>query len=180
MWDKENNYLRLHRRLTPDHFQLNSTLKMRNHLAVQVLNSDMLYLLQNYQASMTNPSDIAATVELVRITSDLIKAYYSSEPITNTQDERLTILASIAAYFHEWHDYCKKEGLTLKQNFITIHSYQDIITCIDGFIYLCRQRCATHPIIPRIINSDVCENIFCQARTSYNGPNTHPDASQYR
>ena len=81
MWDKENNYLRLHRRLTPDHFQLNST--------------------------------------LVWITSDLIKAYYSSEPITNTQDEWLTILASVAAYFHEWHDYCKKEeGLMLKENLI--------------------------------------------------------------
>ena len=48
-WDNSNNFLRIHRKLTKDNFFLNCTLKMRNHLAEQVLNSDMSYLMENFQ-----------------------------------------------------------------------------------------------------------------------------------
>ena len=44
-WDQQHS-LPLHHRLRPDHFDLTSSSLMRNHLAEQVLNKDMLNLLK--------------------------------------------------------------------------------------------------------------------------------------
>ena len=52
MWDNVNHTLRIHCTLTDEHFYLNKALKMRNHLAEQVLNSDMLLLMQQYTKSL--------------------------------------------------------------------------------------------------------------------------------
>ena len=51
IWDKNNHTLRIHRKLNDEHFYLNNALKMRNHLAEQVLNSDMLFLMEQYSKS---------------------------------------------------------------------------------------------------------------------------------
>ena len=44
-WDQQHS-LPLHHKLRPDHFDLTSSSLMRNHLAEQVLNKDMLNLLK--------------------------------------------------------------------------------------------------------------------------------------
>lgn len=46
MWDQESCSLPLHERLTNQHFELDPALKMRNHLAEDVLNDKMLFLMQ--------------------------------------------------------------------------------------------------------------------------------------
>lgn len=45
-WDQECFSLPLHERLTPQHFELDSAAKMRNHLAEDVLDCKMLFLMQ--------------------------------------------------------------------------------------------------------------------------------------
>ena len=64
-WDCNTHYLRIHRKLTNDHFNLNSYLEMRNHLAEQVLYSYMLILFIAYQKSLTNPTIWGAVIELL-------------------------------------------------------------------------------------------------------------------
>ena len=183
LWDKAANFLRIHRKLTDDHFHLNSTLKMRNDLAQEVLNSDMLYLLQTYRDYLVDGSHMLPAIKLVQITSDFISVFRSPDPIQTLHDERLAILVSVKTFFEDWKSYCveqeAKEKLE-KQPYITEQCHQDLLSCIDGFISLCHQKIASTSITPRIINSDVCENIFCQQRTTYNGPNTNPDAAHYR
>ena len=45
-WDQSNNSLKIHERLTEEHFNLGYASKMRNHLAEEVLSKKMIYLLQ--------------------------------------------------------------------------------------------------------------------------------------
>ena len=46
MWDQSNFSLPVHERLTEQHFELDSAAKMRNHLAEDVLDRKMLFLMQ--------------------------------------------------------------------------------------------------------------------------------------
>ena len=180
-WDYNSNYLRLHRKLCKDHFLLNSNLKMRNHLAEQVLDSNMLYLMERYQQTLSDPSQLNACVSLLRVTSSFISIFRSAEPITSTTDDRLTELGKILAFFTDWEAHYKEEKhVNDKPTFITNESFVDLKYCIQGFVALCHERIPPATIVPRLVNSDVCENVFCQHRANYNGANTNPDASHYR
>ena len=181
-WDVQNNFLRIHRKLTRDHFYLSNTLKMRNHLAEEVLNADMLLLLKEYQKHNSTP-EIEAMIQVVNITSPFISIFRSNEPINHMQDERITKLSEIQGFFSDWHRFCqeKKDPSCKVGNFITVEAYQDLLSCIEGFIHLCDYRVSLgKSVTPRLINSDVVENIFCQQRATYSGANSNPDASQYR
>ena len=183
IWDKRTHFLRLHRKLTEDHFHLTTSLKMRNHLAEQVLNKDMLYLLQQYQKTLPNPDSLNDTLLLVETTSKFISTYRSSQPIQSVQDERLIILSSVQSFFVDWHEFVLKQGSNAKEckkMFMTDETFFDLKSCIEGFIALCHQEIDSHPITPKLINSDIVENVFCMQRAIYGGANTNPDANQYR
>ncbi len=45
-WDQDNFSLPIHEKLTLEHFELDSSNKMRNHLAEDVLDTKMLFLMQ--------------------------------------------------------------------------------------------------------------------------------------
>ena len=45
-WDQRNSSLTIHERLTEEHFLLGYASKMRNHLAIDVLNKRMLFLMK--------------------------------------------------------------------------------------------------------------------------------------
>ena len=122
-WDCSNHYLRIHRRLTPEHFELNSSLKMRNHLAEQTLNSDMLILLQAYQESLEDPSEINVTIDVVQQTSRLVDIFRSHVAVTSNKDPRLKELASVLAYFEDWHDFCKGEKKTRIKRWNISHNW---------------------------------------------------------
>ena len=51
-WEVYSNPLKVYQQLTQDHFFLNSQLKMRNRLAEDVMNQDMLHLMECYQKSL--------------------------------------------------------------------------------------------------------------------------------
>ena len=46
--------MRLYRKLTKEHVNINNADKMRNHLAINVFNKDMLNLMHVYQSSLEN------------------------------------------------------------------------------------------------------------------------------
>ncbi|XP_070548616.1 uncharacterized protein [Ptychodera flava] len=48
-FDQDKHSLPLHHRLTPEHFDLGPASRMRNHLAEDVLNRDMLYLMKAFK-----------------------------------------------------------------------------------------------------------------------------------
>ena len=182
-WDCNNHYLRIHRKLTPEHLELNTSLKMRNHLAEQILNSDMLYLMRQYQKTLSDPSSVEGTVDLLCETSKLVEIFRSHMPLTSLEDERIDQLREVCVHFRDWNYFCKaqKDSLVTKKDiFITMESYNDLQTCINGFIALCEQCVDGTPIIPALVNSDVVENIFCQQRSLYRSASANPDASQYR
>ena len=183
LWDRCSNYLRVHRRLTPDHFNLNSSLKMRNHLAEHVLNTDMLFLVKQYQQSLADGSCLNAVISLLEVTSKYISIYRSRDKILTLHDSRLDILREILRFFCDWELFCKSNKTLMTDNkhmFITSECFEDLKSSILGFIELCKLNLPDHPISPHLINSDICENIFCQQRTMYSGANTNPDAYQYR
>jgi hypothetical protein len=59
----------IHRKLTEEHILLTPVSKMRNGLASDVLNSEMLYLMKLYQGTLDNPARLASTMELLENTS---------------------------------------------------------------------------------------------------------------
>jgi hypothetical protein len=63
---------------------------MRNHLAEEVLNSEMLHLMELYKESLGQAGlKLSATIELLRCTSVLIKNFRDKRPITNISDDRI-------------------------------------------------------------------------------------------
>ena len=75
-WDISSNTLKVYQQLTQDHFFLNSQLKMRNRLAEEVLNSNMLHLMELYQRSLGDKgSELNGSIELLGKTSVLAKVF---------------------------------------------------------------------------------------------------------
>lgn len=65
----------IHNKLTEEHINLTPSSKMRNELAIQVLNKDMLYLMKAYQATLHNPQNLASSIELLENTSKLVDIF---------------------------------------------------------------------------------------------------------
>ncbi|KAJ7370716.1 hypothetical protein OS493_030472 [Desmophyllum pertusum] len=76
-WDQASCSLPVHEKLTTQHFQLDPASKMRNHLAEDVLDHKMLFLIQKYQEDINDRgkdgSEIEATICLLKHTSNLIE-----------------------------------------------------------------------------------------------------------
>jgi hypothetical protein len=94
----------IHRKLTEEHILLTPVSKMRNGLASDVLNSEMLYLMKLYQGTLDNPARLASTMELLENTSILVNIFLDKRPITNLQDNRLKKLEDVLSYFKNWEN----------------------------------------------------------------------------
>ena len=184
-WDQKNA-LQLHRKLKNDHLYPNQQTKMRNHLAEEVLNVDMLDLMSQYQASLTNKTVLAGPIELLQKTGRMIIIFKDMRPIKNVNDERIPELMEINDWFNKWLNSTQLEDISSKEKSKRVMSYQcheDVQACLLGFCELCHlvlSNSKTAFVTPALINSDVIENHFCQHRATYNGANTNPTALQYR
>ena len=68
----QQNALQLHRKLTNEHVFPMSYGKMRNHLAEEVLNKDMLNLMLEYKTSLAHQGEVLnGVIELLRNTSKM-------------------------------------------------------------------------------------------------------------
>lgn len=187
-WDQQNG-LQIHRRLTNEHIFPSQQCKMRNHLAEEVLNCDMLHLFLQYQSHLgAKGSVLNGTIQLLRQTSALINIFRDVRSVSNLNDNRLKQLQEILSWFGEWKSGIQAKSLLKKEKTSCLMSTQcmeDLESCIIGFIELC-SKLLTHEnnvnifLTPALINSDVVENEFNQQRSTYNGANTNPNALQYR
>lgn len=184
-WDITTNPFPIHRRLTNDHICLTSASKMRNYLAEDVLDAEMLNLMLNYQNSLSNENalNLSGTVALLQQTSVLISVFRDSRPIHQPSDERLQKLKEVVNWFDSWEvSNMKSEKIRSKEKSLISHqTRQDILSCIYGFLDYCSTRLSLQhtSIIASRFNSDVIENVFCQQRGLHNGNNTNPTYLQY-
>ena len=119
IWDKKNYNLRLHRKLSNDPFHLNNALKMINHFTDQVLNSDMLFFMQEYSKYLEDPPKLKATIDLLKYTSNIIDIFRSSLSICSSNDKKLKSLQNSLDFFHTWNCYCEAHKEKGKSIFCT-------------------------------------------------------------
>ena len=173
--------LRIHRHLTKEHIELTSSSKMRNRLAEQVLDKDMLFLVKSYQATLDQPEVLASTVQFLENTSVLVDIFTDRRPICETTDRRLQQLGNVLNFFNTWEsDVTKSVLYTPAKHLLPQETRDDLNSSIVGFTMMCSDLLGKgDSITPAFMNSDVVENHFCQQRGTCNGMNTNPTLAQY-
>jgi hypothetical protein len=180
LWDKQNAF-QLHKKLTNEHLFPSTQSKMRNKLAEDILDSEMLHMMQVYQIHLGEKGSVlTGAIEFLQNTSKLIDIFHSRKPVKSMADERLIELQTINDWFLKWES---SPYLTSK-HLMSAQCHEDIHSCIVGFLKLCelllhKKDCSIF-ITPALINSDLVENTFNQVRSTYNGANTNPNALQYK
>jgi len=186
-WDQQNG-LQLHRKLTSEHINLDSQLKMRNYLAEDVLNSEMLHSMKVYQKHLGDKGIVLnGIIELLEHTSKLVDIFRDMRPIKTLSDNRICQLKEVDMWFTEWessvkgdHDMSKTEKTKC---LMSQQCHEDIHASLQGFVALCETVHSMDTplsITPALVNSDCIENIFNQQRSTYNGANTNPTSYQYK
>lgn len=136
-----SNTLKVYQQLTQDHFFFNSQLKMRNKLAEDVLNENMLHLMTCYQRSFGDKGEeLQGSIELLQHTS-VIKNFKYARPIISYSDERLDENRKVL----EWFCTLEKQNKSLtninkKELEKSLFSYQtmeDIRSLLMGFDEMC-------------------------------------------
>lgn len=178
-WDKGNSF-QVHRKLTNEHVNLTCHTKMQNLLAEEVLNSEMLYSMTQYQVYLGSKGiELNRTIELLTYTSKLKDVFRDMRPIMHLGDDRLGELREISAWFNKWKCNSKDKAKAC----MSYQCHEDIQSCTIGFIELCSMviHQTRHVFVtPGLVNSQAVENIFNQQRSTYNGANSNPNALQYR
>ena len=104
--------LRLYRKLSKDHVDVTNAAKMHNHLALNVLNGDMLNLMHTYQSNLTDPHELDSAILLLEHTSILVDIFANIHwKIETLQDARIQKLLQVLNFFHTWENEfeCSKE-----------------------------------------------------------------------
>ena len=154
---------------------------MRNRLAEQVLDKDMLFLVKSYQATLDQPEVLASTVQFLENTSVLVDIFTDRRPICETTDRRLQQLGNVLNFFNTWEsDVTKSVLYTPAKHLLPQETRDDLNSSIVGFTMMCSDLLGKgDSITPAFMNSDVVENHFCQQRGTCNGMNTNPTLAQY-
>ena len=176
------NGFAIHHKLTEEHIILTPASKMRNQLAVHVLNKDMLYLMRSYQATLPRPEILASTVKLLEHTSQLVEIFCTQNQTVSSMDNpKFEKLRNIINFFNTWEETVDKSVMLVNsKNLITRESREDINSSLMGFISLCEIMLKNgNSINPGYMNSDLVENLFGQQRGIRNGANTNPTLAQY-
>lgn len=155
---------------------------MRNRLAEEVLDANMLHLMEGYRDSLDSNHATAfeSSIEFVKHTSKMVKIFRDSRAIRHYEDPRLNELREVLKWFRNWEKQIKDKGITNKEKekcLISFQTREDIVSCLLGFDELCKERFKRSfgSIVPSRINSDAVENIFSQQHGIHNGANTNPD-----
>lgn len=182
-WDISSNTLKVYPQLTEEHFHLNSQLKMRNKLAENVLNKDMLHLMEIYQKTIGEKgADLNSSIELLKNTSVLVEIFRDKRPLKTYEDSRLMELRNVLLWFRNWEKSVINSNISNKEkSLLSSQTREDIVSCIKGFDSMCFEKFkrSSGSIIPARINSDPIENIFSQQRGIHNGANSNPDYLTY-
>lgn len=184
-WDISTNPFPVHRKLSNEHMFLTSESKMRNRLAEDVMDADMLHLMEVYQSSLESQEALKlnSTISLLKNTSVLVSVFRDPRPITKITDKRLSDLLEVLKWFQSWETSVlnNKEIKNKEKALISHQTRQDIVSCINGFYEFCALKLKKngYTINASRFNSDVIENIFSQQRGLHNGCNTNPSYLEY-
>ena len=185
-WDQKSP-IQIHRKLSKEHIDLNSKTKMRNHLAEQVLDKDMLQLMLEFQKSEgANGCHLDGTIQLISATSEIISFFRDTRPLLSPDDVRMDKIQAALTWFLEWEQTILSDSdLTAPQRnrkLMSDKTRDDLASCVHGFQELCLMWLKKFPdnsLYQHRINSDVLENSFCQQRGLHNGANTNPNLLTY-
>ena len=180
-WDRSNP-IQIHPKLSHAHIALDNAAKMRNHLAEEVLDNNMLDLFLNLKEAHGNDgTKFDGAIAFLRQTSLIVAFSQDSRPIDLIEDDRLQTLLGVNQWFKDW------ETNVLKQNdaplparnkmLMPAETRQDLDSSLKGFVCLTKHRLTLSPgssVVPGRMNSDSIENHFCQQRGIFNGNNTNP------
>jgi hypothetical protein len=158
LWDISTHPFPVHHQLSQDHIYLTSEAKMRNHLAEQILNEEMLHLMKLFQQSLgEGGSQLNSTVKLLENTSVLIRNCRDSRAITDPSDDRLQQNHAVMDFFVDWEkSIASNTNNKNKESFMISHqTRQDIISSILGFEELCKLESRLHPDSVEIISLSV-------------------------
>ena len=156
-WDRQNP-LQIHHHLTHEHLFLDSASKMRNRLAEDVLNTDMLQLFLERSESMGERGvSLRGCVDILKQTSRLIDILDDSRPINDPADERLEQLESVNRWFKRWEEeVMANTGLSTKEKrrrLLSAETREDLESSIIGFVTLVRNRYDFNIYMPNAICS---------------------------
>lgn len=85
---------------------------MRNHLAEDVLNCEMLHLMKLYRSSLGDIGHkVDKTIEMLTHTSALIRNFRDSRPITDASDDRLKENNDALQWFIKWEQIVKEDKM---------------------------------------------------------------------
>lgn len=172
----------VHPKLTEEHIKLTPAAKMRNSLAIEVLNRDMLYLMKLYLATLQNPENLTSSIRLLEQTSKLVDIFCTrNRPISSLDDNRFEMMHNALNYFKSWEDDVKKSlMLVASKNLMTQETRTDINSALHGIISLSKITLnGKNSLNPGYLNSDIVENLFGQQRGVRNGLNSNPTLAQY-
>lgn len=184
-WDEQTNSRKINYKLSSSHLHPDSSEKMRNHLAEQVLDDNMLNLMKQYQLSLINNEVLNGAIEFLENTSKLINIFRDPRPVVEVNDMRLKILQEVLNWFTGWRTEIASVKAKPKQKEKMLPSLEcldDIESTIVVFLKLCEIHMSEfkeNGIYPSRFNSDLAENIFCQQRGLYNGNATNPNYETY-
>lgn len=69
----------------------------------------MLYLMKSYQSTLKNPDNLASSIELLEMTSQIVDIFCSrNRPISSQEDSRFETLHTVLNYFKSWENAVKK------------------------------------------------------------------------
>lgn len=176
------NGFAIHYKLTDEHMHLTPASKMRNQLAIHVLNKDMLYLMKCYQATLAHPEKLSSSIQLLEHTSQLIEIFCTqNQPISSMDSPKFATMRTCIDFFNSWEEHVHRSVMyVVSKNLITRETREDINSSVMGFISLCGLMLKNgNSINPGYINSDLVENLFGQQRGVRNGLNTNPTLAQY-
>ncbi|CAC5395429.1 unnamed protein product [Mytilus coruscus] len=184
--DEEKNSRRVHYKLTSSHLHPDSAEKMRNHLAEEVLNEDMLHLMKEYRTSLLHGVVLDSAIEYLENTTILISVFRDKRPILSCHDTRIQLLHSVLTYFQSWIKEIESLSIPNKEKEKMLPSRKcldDVESLISTFNEICNIYNREFPgegVVPSRFNSDVIENNFCQVRGLHNGNTTNPNYRTYQ
>ena len=184
-WDRSNNSRPIHYKVTDTHLNPNEAEKMRNQLAEDMLDSNMLGLMECYQASLDDGSHLSSTVEFLKFTSQIISIFRDKRAIKPMTDDRFSTLGTCLCWFLQWRSTVRSntkltDGEKSKQ--LPSHKCMDDTIMLQKFPGVCRLHLDDYPdgnVTPSRFNNDGAQKIFCQQRGLYNGNNTNPTYARY-
>lgn len=174
---------RIYRKLTKDHIEVTSISKMRNNLATDVLNADMLHLMKKYSETLPDEEQqkLTSSILLLQHTSVLVDLFLDTQrPITSMADKRIDFARKALDFFNRWEEEVIELKLNTSKHLLTAETRDDLNLAVMGFFAVAEKVVGkSRTLRAGYFNSDLIENVFCQQRGMKHGCCTNPTVSQY-